>query len=90
MLAKYKKKLYEKIFTLQEYIQALIIMTNAIPAHNHCMMCMKAIPVSETLCSEECKQKYQKMLKKKRLTVLFLWVMIIVFMAVLLFANYAN
>jgi len=31
-------------------------MTNVIPAHNHCMMCMKAIPTSETLCSEECKQ----------------------------------
>ena len=63
-------------------------MANVITPHNHCMMCMKAIPTSETLCSDECKQKYQRMLKKKRMTVFFLWVMIIVFMAVLLYANY--
>jgi predicted nucleic acid-binding Zn ribbon protein len=48
---------------------------------------MKAIPTSETLCSDECKQKYQAMLKKKRLTLLFLWVMIIAFIAVLFFVN---
>jgi predicted nucleic acid-binding Zn ribbon protein len=48
---------------------------------------MKAIPTSETLCSDECKQKYQAMLKKKKLTLLFLWVMIIAFLAVLFFVN---
>jgi predicted nucleic acid-binding Zn ribbon protein len=62
-------------------------MTNIIPAHNHCMICMKAIPASETLCSDECKQKYQKMLKKKRYTLLFLWVMIIAVIAVLFYGG---
>jgi len=48
---------------------------------------MKAIPTSETLCSDECKQKYQKMLKKKRYTLLFLWVMIIAVIAVLFYGG---
>jgi len=63
-------------------------MANAVPPHNHCMMCMKSIPVSETLCSEECKQKYQKMMKKKRYLVLAMWVMIIVFLGILFFSDY--
>jgi len=62
-------------------------MANTTPQHNHCIICMKAIPTSETLCSDECKQKYHAMLKKKRLTLLFLWVMIIAFIAVLFFVN---
>lgn len=62
-------------------------MVNTIPPHSHCMICMKSIPASETLCSDECKQKYKTMLKKKRLTLLFLWVMIIVFIAVIFFVN---
>jgi predicted nucleic acid-binding Zn ribbon protein len=45
---------------------------------------MKSIPVTETLCSEDCKQKYQKMMKRKRYLILFMWVMIIVFLAVIL------
>jgi predicted nucleic acid-binding Zn ribbon protein len=60
-------------------------MVNTIPPHNHCIICMKSIPISETLCSDECKQKYKSMLKKKRLTLLFLWLMIIAFIAVIFF-----
>ena len=58
-------------------------MADTIPPHYHCMICMKAIPTSETLCSDECKQKYQAMLKKKRLTILLLWVMMIAFIVIL-------
>jgi predicted nucleic acid-binding Zn ribbon protein len=60
-------------------------MVNTIPPHSHCIICMKSIPITETLCSDECKQKYKSMLKKKRLTLLFLWVMIIAFIAVIFF-----
>jgi predicted nucleic acid-binding Zn ribbon protein len=49
---------------------------------------MKAIPTSETLCSDECKQKYQAMLKKKRLTILLLWVMMIAFIVILFLSQY--
>jgi predicted nucleic acid-binding Zn ribbon protein len=59
-------------------------MAEAIPPHNHCHMCMKAIPVGKTLCSEECQQRYNTLMKKKKLTLLFLWVMIIAFIAVIL------
>ena len=68
-------------------MMGLIYMANVVPPHNHCLMCMKSIPVSETLCSEDCKQKYQKMMKRKRLTILFMWVMIVVFLGVLFFSQ---
>ena len=62
-------------------------MAEKIPPHVHCHVCWKAIPMGETLCSDECKQKYQKMLKKKRLTLMFLWIMIIAFIVVLFYVN---
>jgi predicted nucleic acid-binding Zn ribbon protein len=58
-------------------------MAEKIPQHNHCRMCMKAIPVDKTLCSDECQQKYNALMKKKKLTLLFLWVMIIAFIVVI-------
>lgn len=41
-------------------------MAEKIPAHAHCPMCGKSIPVGESVCSEDCKQKYQNFMKKKR------------------------
>ena len=42
-------------------------MVEKVVQHFHCQMCGKAIPISENLCSEECKQKYQGLMKKRKL-----------------------
>lgn len=52
-------------------------MVEKIPPHNHCHMCMKAIPVGEKLCSEECRQRFNTLTKKRRYIWLFLWAIII-------------
>ena len=51
-------------------------MAEKVAPHNHCHVCMKSIPVGETLCSDECKQKYQTMMRKKRLVIYFMYGML--------------
>ncbi len=51
-------------------------MTEKVPQHSHCHICGKAIPITETLCSEECKEKYQKIIKKRRLMIYFMYAML--------------
>lgn len=41
-------------------------MVEKVPQHSHCHICGKAVQVDETLCSEECKQKYAAMSKRRR------------------------
>ena len=53
-------------------------MTESIPPHAHCQICGKAIPVSETFCSEECKEKYNTMMKKRKLMVYAMYALIAV------------
>jgi len=60
-------------------------MTERIPQHMHCSMCGKAIPISETLCSDECKQKYDAMVKKRKLWVYIMYAAIFGFFILLLF-----
>jgi predicted nucleic acid-binding Zn ribbon protein len=38
---------------------------------------MKVIPVGEKLCSEECRQKYTTLIKRRRIIWLFLWAIIV-------------
>ena len=47
-----------------------------IPQHAHCLMCGKSIPFGETLCSEECKQKYQTLLKRRKIIVYLMYGML--------------
>ena len=47
-------------------------MAEKIPAHVHCPMCGKSIPVEEGFCSKDCKEKYQGIMSKKR------WMMYII------------
>lgn len=53
-------------------------MSESIPPHAHCQICGKAIPVLETFCSEECKQKYDSMMKKRKLMVYAMYALIAV------------
>jgi len=63
-------------------------MAEKIPPHNHCHVCMKAIPIGEIYCSEECRQKFQKMQKKRRLIIYFMYgLLAAVIVAILLMGN---
>ena len=59
-------------------------MAEKIPQHYHCQICGKAIPVSETLCSDECKEKYKAFLKKKKTTTLVMFALLAAFCAMIL------
>jgi predicted nucleic acid-binding Zn ribbon protein len=49
---------------------------------------MKAIPVKENYCSEECRQKFLKMQKKRKLIVYFMYgLLAAVIVAIVLFGN---
>lgn len=48
-------------------------------------MCGKAIPSSETLCSKECKQNYQAMVKKRKIYMYIMYAAIFVILAVYIF-----
>jgi predicted nucleic acid-binding Zn ribbon protein len=39
-------------------------------------MCGKSIPYGETLCSEECKQKYHNVLRRRKLIVYLMYGML--------------
>ena len=64
-------------------------MVSSIPQHAHCHMCGKSIPISETLCSEECRQKYQTLLRRRKLMVYFMYGMLAAFIViVVVYGNY--
>jgi predicted nucleic acid-binding Zn ribbon protein len=48
-------------------------MAETVPQHAHCHMCGKSIPFGETLCSEECKQRYQRLLKRRKIMVYLMY-----------------
>ncbi len=62
-------------------------MAGKIPQHSHCQMCGKAVPVDETLCSEECKENYQTMVKKRKRLVYIMYALIFFILALFL-VNY--
>jgi len=63
-------------------------MSEIVPQHSHCQVCGKTIPVTETLCSQECKDKYQIMIKRRRLMVYIMYGLIgVILIVILLFSN---
>jgi len=48
-------------------------MAEKIPQHYHCQICGKPIPLGETLCSEDCKQKYQALVRRRRIMLYFMY-----------------
>ena len=48
-------------------------MAESVPQHAHCNMWGKSIPISETLCSEDCKQRYQTLLRRRKLIVYLMY-----------------
>jgi predicted nucleic acid-binding Zn ribbon protein len=53
-------------------------MTEKTPQHTHCQICGKAIPLSETICSEECKQRLTKMIKRRKLLMYIMYALIFI------------
>ena len=48
-------------------------MAESVPQHAHCHLCGKSIPFGETLCSEDCKQRYQTLLRRRKLIVYLMY-----------------
>jgi len=44
-----------------------------IPQHAHCQICGKAIPYGETVCSDECREKYQEIVKKRKMYIYIMY-----------------
>ena len=63
-------------------------MAEKVPQHVHCQICGKTIPVGETLCSEDCKQKYQRILRRRKLMVYLMYGMLAAL--IVIFVLYGN
>jgi len=62
-------------------------MVEKVAQHTHCQICGKAIPITETLCSDECKQKYQTMVKKRKMLVYVMYALIAFILVLFLFGR---
>lgn len=52
--------------------------------HKHCQVCSKAIPLSEEICSEECKVEFEALVKKRRSYIYLMYGMIVLIFVVML------
>jgi predicted nucleic acid-binding Zn ribbon protein len=62
-------------------------MAEIVPQHSHCQICGKSIPFKEQYCSEECKQKFQTILRRRRLIVYLMYGMLAALIVILLFSG---
>jgi len=62
-------------------------MVEKVAQHTHCQICGKAIPITETLCSEKCKQRYQTMVKKRKMLVYIMYGLIAFILVLFLFGS---
>ena len=59
-------------------------MVEKVAQHTHCHICGKTIPFTETLCSEECKEKYRTMVKKRKMLVYVMYALVFFILALFL------
>ena len=62
-------------------------MVEKVAQHSHCQICGKAIPLTETLCSDECKQKYAGMVKKRKMLMYIMYALIGVILIMFILSN---
>jgi len=55
--------------------------------HTHCQICGKAIPVTENVCSDECKQRFEAMAKKRKTYVYVMYALIFVILFLYFFSS---
>ena len=51
-----------------------------IPQHKHCLICNKAIPAKQELCSDECEEKYNALKAKQKNWMYVMYAMIFILM----------
>jgi predicted nucleic acid-binding Zn ribbon protein len=61
-------------------------MAEKLVQHRHCQSCLKAIPIGEEFCNEECKGKWDDLIKanKKKFWVSIMWMVVVVVFAMLM------
>lgn len=58
-----------------------------IPEHGHCRVCGKAIPIEEIFCSQECKEKFERFVKRRRILVLMMYALMIAIFLIIILVN---
>ena len=61
-------------------------MAEKLVQHRHCQMCLKAIPMGEEFCNEECKDNWGLLIKanKKKNLIMIVWMAFVVIVAVII------
>ena len=54
--------------------------------HRHCQVCSKAIPLSEEICSEECKTEFEKLVKKRKNYIYILYASMVLIIVLMIFS----
>jgi predicted nucleic acid-binding Zn ribbon protein len=64
-------------------------MAEKLVQHRHCQTCLKAIPLGEEFCNDECKENWNLMIKanKKKNLIVMIWMIVIVVFAVLVMSS---
>ena len=62
-------------------------MAEKVAQHAHCNICGKAIPLDEAQCSEDCKQKFQTMIRKRKMLVYLMYGLIFVILILYIFTS---
>jgi len=65
-------------------------MSEKIPPHKHCHVCGKSIPLTETICSEDCKQKLVLFQKRKKMNYYLIYAFIAIMIALILVSGFIN
>jgi predicted nucleic acid-binding Zn ribbon protein len=63
-------------------------MAEKLVQHRHCQSCLKAIPIGEEYCSDECKANWDQLVKanKKKNLMAIVWMVVVVVFAMALMA----
>ncbi len=64
-------------------------MAEKLVQHRHCQTCLKATPLGEEFCNDECKENWKLMIKanKKKNLIVMVWMVVIVVFAVLVMSS---
>lgn len=58
-----------------------------IPQHTHCQMCGKAINIDKSICSIGCEEKYNALVKRKKIYIYVLYGMVVVFVLLMVLSS---
>jgi predicted nucleic acid-binding Zn ribbon protein len=63
-------------------------MAEKLVQHRHCQSCLKAVPIGEEYCSDQCKDDWNDLVKanKKKNLMAIVWMVVVVIFAMMLMA----